>query len=84
MLADVRVVTIDRGFKWENFHGGQNEINAFDEGRGSRFLAAEAKLGRDNNACANGCLAELRNLLRDYTLWMSNEIRNDVRVQQVP
>ena len=84
VLTDLRVVTVDRGFKREDFHGGENEINALDESLRSRFLVVEPTLGRDNNASANGCLAELRNLLGDCTLRTSNEIRDDVRVQQVP
>lgn len=84
VVTDVCVVPVDRGFKREHFHRGENEINAFDEGLRSRFLAAEPKLARDNNAGANASLAELRNSLGDCTLRTSNQIRNNVRVQQVP
>ncbi len=84
LVTDHCVVPVDGGFEREHFHRGENEINAFDESLRSRFLAAEPKLTRDKNAGANASLAELRNSLGDCTLRTSNQIRNNVRVQQVP
>ena len=59
LLADFPIAAIGGWFEWQDVKCGEKKVNAVGEFSGTRFRGAGAKLGRNDDAGAEGVLAVL-------------------------
>src|SRR5687768_1100763 len=67
----------------QNVYLAQQLLHRLDQPPGSASCASIAQLGCHDDAGADVIFADLGDALRSLALWISDQVREDVRVQQV-